>query len=66
VSQVGVFSYGTAEEGQSDGRNVARLDGSFQECLLLSFLGEYLLELAVVDGIDANATIPSQGSALVW
>lgn len=59
MSQVGVFSYGTAEEGQSNGGNVARLDRSFQECLLLSFLGEYLLELAVVDGIDTNAAIPS-------
>lgn len=64
MSQVGVFSYGTAEEGQSDGGNVTGLDRSFEECLLLSFLGEDLLELAVVHGIDTNAAVPSQGSAL--
>ena len=64
MSQVGVFSYGSAEEGQSNGRNVARLDRSFEECLLLSLFGEDLLKLAVVDGIDTDAAIPSQGLAL--
>ena len=64
MSQVGVFSYGAAEEGQSNGRNVARLDRSFEECLLLSLFGEDLLKLAVVDGIDTNTAVPNQGSVL--
>jgi hypothetical protein len=60
VSQVGVFSYGTAKESQSNGGNIARLDGGLEECLLLSLFGEDLLELAVVDGIDTDAAVPSQ------
>jgi hypothetical protein len=64
VSQVGVFSYGSAEESQSNGGNVARLDGGLKECLLLSLLGENLLKLAVVDGIDTDAAVPSQGLVL--
>lgn len=64
MSQVGVFSYGTAEECQSNGGNVARLDRGLEECLFLSLLGENLLELAVVDGIDTDAAVPSQGSVL--
>lgn len=64
MSKVGVFSYGTAEESQSDGGHVTGLDGSFEECLFLSLFGEYLLEFAVVDGIDTDAAVPSQGLVL--
>lgn len=61
MCEVGIFSYGAAEEGQSDGGNVARLNGSFEECLFLSLLGQDLLEFAVVDGIDADAAVSGQG-----
>ena len=66
MCQVRVFSYGTAEEGQSDGGDIAGLDGSFEECLFLSLLGQDLLEFAVVDGIDADAAVPGQGSVVCF
>lgn len=63
MCEVGIFSYGAAEEGQSDGGNVTRLNGSFKECLFLSLLGQNLFEFAVVDGIDADAAVSGQGLA---
>jgi len=60
MCQVRVLSYGTAEEGQSDCRDIARLDWRLEECLFLSSFGQDLFQFAVVDGIDTDATVPRE------